>query len=287
MSQVQQVVDWCIADGLYVIINDHWDNGWFENNKFASYSSSLNSRLQYLWKQVANHFASYDSHLLFACANEPNASSQSQTNILFQYYRNWVPTIRGLGGNNSTRWLIVQGPSTNITNTCKYVTSAIWPNDPAKHLMIECHEYEPWVFVGLTSDQSWGNMAYFWGAPYHVTKQLTNRNATYQEESYMTSQMAQMKSTFSDKGIPVFIGEYLASPKPTETDLTGQYITQNVNSTMYWNYTVTNDTISNGLYNACWTNQGLMFDWTTGAVTNQALLNAVLGKSYPAPISGL
>src|SRR4051794_28504715 len=45
MSQVQQLVDWCVADGLYVIINDHWDNGWFENDKFSRYNSTLNSRM--------------------------------------------------------------------------------------------------------------------------------------------------------------------------------------------------------------------------------------------------
>ena len=286
MAQVKQVVDWCIADGLYVIINEHWDGGWFENDKFSRYSSTINSKLQKLWTQVGNSFASYDTHLLFACANEPNASSLSQTNILFQYYRNWVPTIRGLGGNNPTRWLLIQGPNTNINATCSQVTSAIWPNDPAKHLMIEVHEYEPFQFVGLTSDATWGNMFYFWGAPYH-TAGLASRNATWGEESYISSQMAQMKTTFVNAGIPVLIGEWRASPKPTEPDLTGQYITQNYNSTTYWNYYVANAAISNGLYSTCWDIPGLVFDWTTGAVKDQTTINALLGKSYVPPISGL
>ena len=31
MAQVKQAVDWAIAAGMYVMINDHWDDGWFEN----------------------------------------------------------------------------------------------------------------------------------------------------------------------------------------------------------------------------------------------------------------
>ena len=30
MARVKQVVDYCINDGLYVVLNDHWDNGWIE-----------------------------------------------------------------------------------------------------------------------------------------------------------------------------------------------------------------------------------------------------------------
>ena len=56
MTQVTNVVDWALADGMYVIINDHWDNGWFERNDFNSYDSNLNSKLINIWTQVANQF---------------------------------------------------------------------------------------------------------------------------------------------------------------------------------------------------------------------------------------
>jgi aryl-phospho-beta-D-glucosidase BglC (GH1 family) len=287
MSKVKQVVDWCIADGLYVIINDHWDNGWFENDRFSRYSSTLNSKLQNMWKQVANSFAAYDSHLLFACANEVNAGSQAQTNVLFQYYRNWVPTIRNTGGTNSTRWLILQGPDTNIDQTTSYVNNSIWPSDPAKHLMLECHWYEPFQFTQLTSDATWGAMFYFWGAQYHVTSGPTNRNATWGEEAYVDSEFAKLKTQFVDAGIPVLIGEWRASPKPAESDLTGQYIAQNYNSTTYWNYYVQHKAVADGFYETVWDIPGQMFDWTTGAVKDQNVINAALGKSYVAPIPGL
>ena len=287
MSTVTQVVNWCTAKGLYVIINDHWDGGWFEQSGFTSYNSSINSELQNIWTQVANNFKNYDDHVLFACANEPNASTQAETNVLFQYYSNWVNTIRNTGGNNSTRWLIVQGPEANITNTCNYVNSSNWPNDPAKHLMIECHFYDPFQFAQLSSDASWGNMFYFWGSGYHVTSGPTNRNATWGEESYIDSQMDSMKTNFVSKGIPVLIGEFRASPKPSESDLTGQYITQNYNACTYWNYYVRNKAVADGLYETAWDIPQQMFDWTTGNVIDQNVINAVLGKSFISPVAGL
>ena len=36
IARVKEVVDYCINDSLYVIINIHWDNGWLENNVTTS-----------------------------------------------------------------------------------------------------------------------------------------------------------------------------------------------------------------------------------------------------------
>lgn len=282
MSQVQQLVDWCVADGLYVIINDHWDNGWFENDKFSRYNSTLNASLQTMWTQIANRFKNYDAHLLFACANEPNASTAAQTSVLFTYYQNWVNTVRATGGNNASRWLVVQGPSTSIDYSYNWVTM---PNDAVNHVMLECHAYDPFQFTQLTSDASWGAMFYFWGAAYHTTG-LASRNASWGEEDFENAELDKAKS-FVTRGIPVLIGEWRASPKPAEPDLTGQYITQNVNSTTYWNYFMHNAMNSRGLYCTAWDTPYETFDPNTGAVLDQASFNALLGKSYLAPLSGL
>jgi endoglucanase len=286
MSQVTQVVNWCTAKGMYVVLNDHWDNNFFQGNSFASYDSNLNNAYMNMWTQVANNFKNYDGHVLFACTNEPQATSQSATNVMFQYYRNWVTTIRNTGGNNATRWLVLQGPTTNIDNTCSWVTSSIWPNDPAKHLMIEVHFYDPFQWTQLTSDASWGNMFYFWGAAYHVTSGPTNRNATWGEESYVDSEFAKMKTQWVNAGIPVLVGEFQAHAKPSESDLTGQYITQNYNNATYWNYYVQTKANANGLYETYWTIPGQDFDWTTGNVVDQNLINAALGKSYLPSVFG-
>jgi hypothetical protein len=36
IARVKKVVDYCINDSLYVIINIHWDGGWLENNVTTS-----------------------------------------------------------------------------------------------------------------------------------------------------------------------------------------------------------------------------------------------------------
>src|SRR5690349_20355463 len=43
MAQIKQIVDWSRAAGLTVISNNHWDNGWSENDAFRRYSSSMNA----------------------------------------------------------------------------------------------------------------------------------------------------------------------------------------------------------------------------------------------------
>jgi aryl-phospho-beta-D-glucosidase BglC (GH1 family) len=283
MAQVQQVVDWCYAEGLYVIINDHWDNGWFDNSNFNVYSKNLNSKMLNMWTQVANNFKNYDLHLLFACANEPPANTAAQTTVLYKYFQNFVTTVRGTGGNNAIRWLVVQAPSGNIDYAYNWVTAM--PMDPANHTMLEGHFYDPWQFSNMTSDQSWGAMFYFWGAAYH-TAGLASRNANWGEESYTDGELDKARS-FVTRGIPVLLGEWRAEPKPAEPDLTGQYITQNYNSVTYWDYYFHNGANSRGMYCTCWDTPGQIFDWTTGAVLDQTQINALLGKSYVAPIRGL
>ena len=35
MTRVKEIVNYCIDDGLYVVLNDHWDNGWIEVDGFS------------------------------------------------------------------------------------------------------------------------------------------------------------------------------------------------------------------------------------------------------------
>jgi len=43
MAQVKQVVDWCVARGLYVV-NDHWDDGWLENHLTGTINPTINAK---------------------------------------------------------------------------------------------------------------------------------------------------------------------------------------------------------------------------------------------------
>ena len=287
MTQVVNVVNWALATNMYVIINDHWDGGWFERDTFNTYSNALNSNLINIWTQVGNQFKSYDSNkLAFACANEPDAGNQVQVNNLYHYYQNWINAMRANGGNNATRWLVVQaGDVWDWSVLLNYGTNM--PTDSANKLMIEEHTYDPGEFT-VNSTDSPIPMTYFWGSAYHVTGSLANRNANpATEESYLQSQFNKLTTAFVNRGYPVLIGEWAGQPKPAESDLTGLYINQNVASVTYYDKFMANLIQSSGFSGTFFTGQGDMFDVTTGNINNQTKLNAVLGISCLPPVAGL
>ena len=286
MAQVKQTVDWALAAGLYVIINDHYDLGWFERNGFNSYNSGINSKLINMWTQIANTFKWYDSNrLAFACANEPDAPSQAKTNVLYQYQQNWINAMRANGGGNAVRWLIVQGPNTNIDNTVNWGKNL--PSDPANKRMVEVHFYDPFDYTLMTTDETWGTRKYFWGYNYKVSNQLTHRNVTPgNDESLIDIQLAKMKTHFTDRGIPVLIGEYKAELK-NFAELTGSYKDQNYRSVTHWNKYVQNKINSLGFSGTGWNIQHDLFHETTGAVLDWNMLGSMLGTSEWGPIWGL
>ena len=61
MARVKQVVDWCYARNLTVIINCHWDGGWLENNLTGTVNPTINAKMQSYWTQIATTFAGYDN----------------------------------------------------------------------------------------------------------------------------------------------------------------------------------------------------------------------------------
>ena len=234
MARVKQVVDWCYAKNLYVVLNAHWDGGWLDNNIGDTPTASVTQRMNSYWTQIANTFKNYDNHLIFAGANEPPADTAAQVSTLVNYYQTFVNAVRATGGNNSTRWLIVQGPSTNVDKSCDPALNFRLPSDSASgRLMVEVHHY-PYQWTLMTNDETWGKMFYFWGAGYH-SPTMTDRNSTWGEEAYTDSQFQQMVTKFVSKGVPVIIGEFGAVRRTGYGDLTGTELQRHLASRTYFN----------------------------------------------------
>ncbi|HEY3372617.1 MAG TPA: glycoside hydrolase family 5 protein, partial [Prolixibacteraceae bacterium] len=160
-ANVKKVVDYCIKDSMYVIINAHWDKGWLENRVNTANKDIVNKRQQAYWTQIATYFKDYNDHLLFASANEPNVSDATGMAVLLSYHQTFINAVRATGGNNSSRTLIIQGPSTDIDKTNKLMNTL--PVDQIEgRLMVEVHYYTPWNFCGMNGDASWGKMFYYW-----------------------------------------------------------------------------------------------------------------------------
>lgn len=253
LDRVNEVVGYCVANDMYVIVNIHWDGGWLEENCTPDKQEENNKKQHALWTQIANRLNHYDEHLLFAGTNEPNVDDVTQMGVLKSYLQTFINAVRATGGNNSVRNLIVQGPRTDIEKTEELfgdMPTDVVPN----RLMVEVHYYNPWTFCGLTQDESWGKMAYFWGA--HSVSG-SDRNATFGDEAEMKSLFSKMKAMFVDKGIPVILGEYGAFV--IRTGLGANQDAHNKSRSLY-DETVTREAKNHGM---------VPFYWETGGVVNR------------------
>lgn len=271
IARVKQVVDYCIKDSMYVIINAHWDKGWLENRVNTANKALVNKRQQAYWTQIANYFKDYDEHLLFAGANEPNVENATGMSVLLSYHQTFIDAVRGTGGNNSSRTLIIQGPSTDIDKTNKLMNTL--PVDQIENrLMVEVHYYTPWNFCGMNKDESWGKMFYYWGKNNHSKTDVT-RNATWGEEAEMDKLLGWMKTKFVDKGIPVIIGEYGAFRKkispPSDQAL------HNASIEYYYRYFV-KSAMSKGMITYMWDTPGGLINRSNGAIIDKVLRNAIM-----------
>ena len=254
LNRVKQVVQYCINDSLYVILNIHWDGGWLDNNITTTAQASVNAKQKAFWEQIATTMRDFDEHLLFASTNEPPAQDATQMSILLSYHQTFVNAVRSTGGKNTYRVVVVQGPSADIDKTTTLMNSL--PSDPTPNrMMAEIHYYGPWQFCGLTADASWGSMFYYWGQGYHSTTD-PSRNATWGEEDYVIAEFQKMKTKFVNAGIPVVWGEYGAIRRLT---LTGDALTLHLASRAYWDKYITQQAKANGL---------LPFYWDEGSLGN-------------------
>ncbi len=255
LSRVKQVVQYCIDNDMYVIVNIHWDGGWLEENCTEAKKVENNAKQKAFWEQIAVTLRDYDERVLFASANEPNVKDATQMSVLLSYHQTFIDAVRSTGGKNAYRVVIVQGPSTDIETTNKLMTTL--PTDKvANRMMAEVHYYTPWNFCGMEKDESYGKMFYYWGAGNHSTTDAA-RNPTWGEEATVDANFALMKTQFVDKGIPVIIGEFGATAR---TNLTGDALKLHLASRAYYFKYVTKQAVANGF---------LPFFWDTGGLINR------------------
>lgn len=187
MARVKEIVDYCVKDGLYVLLNDHWDGGWiqgtFKKDITEPTVQANCEKMKRLWTQIAEAFKDYDEHLLFAGLNEPEAETEAQIKVLMTYEQAFIDAVRATGGNNASRALVVQGPNTSIELSSKYVDMSKFVDTASKALMIEVHYYSPPQFTGVWEGPNGDEPFYFWGAANHVPSGTYKKyNCTWGEE---------------------------------------------------------------------------------------------------------
>lgn len=276
LDRVKEVIQYCVDNDMYVLVNVHWDGGWLENNVTEAKKDEGNARQKTFWEQIAIRFRDFDEHLLFASANEPNVDDATGMAVLMSYHQTFIDAVRSTGGKNAYRTLVVQGPSTDIEKTNNLMTTL--PTDSVSNrIMVEVHYYTPYQFALMTEDATWGKMFYYWGADFHSSTD-TDRNATWGEESDLENYFELMKIQFIDKGIPVILGEFAAIRR---TDLTGDNLQLHLDSRAYYLNYVVKEAKANGLLPFYWDAGGLgnngsgLFDRSNNTVFDTQALTAL------------
>jgi aryl-phospho-beta-D-glucosidase BglC (GH1 family) len=108
------VVQYAVDNGLYVVVNIHWDGGWLEKNFAEDKKEAVNAKQKAYWEQIATTLRDFDEHVVFASANEPDAGDAATIAVLESYHQTFVNAVRSTGGRNAYRVLLVQAPKTNI-----------------------------------------------------------------------------------------------------------------------------------------------------------------------------
>jgi len=275
LDSVKTVVDLVIGNGMYAILNSHWDGGWLEDHVFDgegydktglvnSSAATVAAKQESYWKQIATKFAEYDEHLMFASANEPGvndpwnggadngqwAFNEARMQVLKQFHEACLKAVRSTGGNNATRIVVVQSPRTEIDKSP--LLASMYPTDPAGegYTMAEVHFY-PYQFSLMTSgDEDWGKMFYYWEdqTPGNDAAHTCSGTALGSKKS-IDELFSGLKSRFYDKGIPVVIGEMGAVKR---LSLTGNNLKAHLNARAAWyGYTVA-AAKKNGLVPCVW-----------------------------------
>lgn len=213
MDRVEEVVRYARKAGMYVIINDHWDGGWY--GMFGSESAETRAlameAYKGMWQQIAERFRDYSDYLIFESANEELGGRFDENSPLYcsdsvvtyltdderyaltnEINQTFVDVVRATGGNNATRFLLIAGYSTDIDQTCD--DRFQMPKDTVdSKLMVSVHYYDPWSYCGASSAASatkWGKVS---------------------DYEYLDQQLAKM-TKFTEAGYGVVIGEYGALP---------------------------------------------------------------------------
>lgn len=213
MDRVEEVVRYARKAGMYVIINDHWDGGWY--GMFGSESAETRAlameAYKGMWQQIAERFRDYSDYLIFESANEELGGRFDENSPLYcsdsvvtyltdderytltnEINQTFVDVVRATGGNNATRFLLIAGYSTDIDKTCD--DRFQMPKDTVdSKLMVSVHYYDPWSYCGASSAVSatkWGKVS---------------------DYEYLDQQLAKM-TKFTEAGYGVVIGEYGALP---------------------------------------------------------------------------
>ncbi len=211
LDRVEEIICYALESDMHVIINDHWDGSWW--GMFGSANPATREKAMDLyismWTQIANHYNKYGDRLVFESANEELGNRLNDKDIaadsgslsMDECYKTanlinqtFVDTVRSTDGNNKTRFLLIAGYDTDITNTCdaRFQMPVDIADNTQNKLLVSVHFYTPWGYCGNTSLSKWGTKKH------------------YEEQNSLLKKLTK----FTEEGYGVIIGEYAVAMYP-------------------------------------------------------------------------
>ncbi|CAN5518110.1 hypothetical protein BH11BAC3_BH11BAC3_24010 [soil metagenome] len=211
LNRVKEVVQYCVNDDMYVLLNIHWDGGFLDCKATGAKLDTIKAIQKVLWEQIATKMRDFGEHVMYASANEPDATDLTSSSNLYSFHQIFINTVRATGGKNAYRTLVIQAPGTSLDLANYFGTDGLpgMPKDPVPDkLILEFHWYSPPNFCLLTSDASWGKEWRFWGANFHSPTDLIHNSVPGTEEGWLDSTMQWANKHFVSKNIPMLMGEF-------------------------------------------------------------------------------
>jgi len=192
LDRIQEVIDWSLDAGLYVMINLHHDSGWWVINMETEHDEVL-GRFQSLWTQISDRFKDYPQKLMFESINEPrfsddwNKDTPEYFEMLDELNTSFFQIVRASGGSNATRPLVL-------------------PSLTASGSQIRLDELSKTI-ANLNDDNIIATIHYYGFWPFSVNiAGVTTFNQEVRNDIIQTFDRAY--NTFVAKGIPVIVGEF-------------------------------------------------------------------------------
>jgi endoglucanase len=256
LNRVAQVVDLAHNAGFKaVIINIHHDGApnhntasgdgmfWLDMNGGAEVTAKFSK----VWEQIAERFKDYEEWLIFEGMNEPRPASgdgnwgwnatDAQFNTINEWNQAFTDAVRGTGGNNTKRFLVIQPISAraHVVMDPRFIL----PNDPTPNKQIvSVHWYYPEPFSLYGS-------SYIWGTDDDKSVIVNGSDANPNTGGVGFSHY---KEKFTDKGIPMIIGECGAT---YQANRGADLATANANRIAYLTY-LCGQAKANGLVPILW-----------------------------------
>jgi endoglucanase len=260
LARVKEIADWALDSGMYVILNIHWDGGWFE--KFPTEKQTCMYKYERIWTQLSSAFQNYGDHLMFESFNEEgnwsnlwniyggtNGKAEAYA-LLNEINQKFVDTVRASNGNNKKRHLLIAGYITDIDKTCDVLYKM--PSDSQNRLAVSVHYYTPSTFAILEQDASWGKARTEWG--------------TAADFAELNNYMKMMKEHFIDKGFPVIMGEFGLTATSNKTQEMIRYYLSSVCKAAY----------SHQITPVLWDTPSVYYNRTTCKMNDQTLLQQLM-----------